>query len=64
MHFFGISCLPSRQRELVTGDPSEAERTVDTCEEEKVYADRIRDQAEYFGGLSDEQTKALGRTAT
>jgi endonuclease YncB( thermonuclease family) len=37
---------------------------VDTCEEEKVYADRIKDQAEYFGGLTDEQTKALGRAAT
>jgi len=36
---------------------------VDTCEEEKVYADRIRDQAAYFG-ITEEQTKALGHTAS
>ena len=36
---------------------------VDTCEEEKVYADRIRDQAAYFG-ITEEQTKALGHQAT
>jgi endonuclease YncB( thermonuclease family) len=36
---------------------------VDTCEEEKVYADRIRDQAAYFG-IDEEQTKALGHTAS
>jgi endonuclease YncB( thermonuclease family) len=36
---------------------------VDTCEEEKVYADRIRDQAAYFG-ITDEQTKELGHKST
>ncbi len=36
---------------------------VDTCEEEKKYADRIRDQGAYFG-IGEEETKALGRAAT
>jgi hypothetical protein len=34
---------------------------VDTCEEEKIYADRIRDQGAYFG-IGDDETKALGRS--
>ena len=36
---------------------------VDTCEEEKVYADRISDQSAYFG-ITEDQTKELGHTAS
>jgi len=36
---------------------------VDTPEEEKVYADRIRDQAAYFG-ISEEAVMALGHKAS
>ena len=36
---------------------------VDTPEEEKVYADRIKDQSAYFG-ITEEQTKALGHEAS
>ena len=35
---------------------------VDTCEEEAVYADRIRDQAAYFG-VTPERVKELGHEA-
>lgn len=36
---------------------------VDTCEEEKIDANRIRDQSAYFG-ISEYQTKELGQKAT
>lgn len=36
---------------------------VDTCEEEKVYADRIRDQAKYFA-VSEETAMGLGHVAS
>ena len=36
---------------------------VDTCEEEKVYADRIRDQSAYFG-ITEGESLALGKSAS
>ncbi len=33
---------------------------VDTCEAEKVYADRIRDQSAYFG-ITEAESLALGK---